>query len=294
MEYNAKKTIEYYDEIAGSYDEVAYSLDGKYYPANHYRLEISKSILKKLPRGRLLDAGCGTGLFLATALAQGFDCCGCDFSEGMLVRARQNVDAAGGNNVRLVQTTLEDLSAFADAEFDCVFSLGVFPYIPEELEGACYREIRRVMRKGGTFVSAHENELFDLFTFNKYTLRFFERNFYPLLKESGTDFDNTAYNEKLAGLIVNHDKPVNLDKKKSARDIVMTRPENPITYGNKLSLFGFSNRHYEYYNFHAMPPFLREGNGELIEASKRMEVGYSTRWQAMFMCSTFVSIATAV
>ncbi len=293
MTHDITRTAAYYDEIADAYDGRGYSQTGPDYPANLYRLELAKSIIATLPPGRVLDAGCGTGRFLAHLAREGHDCAGCDFSAGMLARARANLAEVSSRPVRLVQAALHDLSMFEDESFDYVFALGVFPYIPEELESGSYRELRRVIRPGGIFVSAHENELFDLFTFNKYTLRFFDSNIFPLLAKRRDGLDLEDLRAKLASLIVHPDLPVNTDPERSGRDIIFTRPENPLVYGSKLTDYGFAQQDLLYYHFHALPPLLRNGDRELEELSKQVELTEARAWQGMFLASTFLSVAQA-
>lgn len=278
MNYNKQNTIKYYDSHASTYDN-----DG-IYPANQFRLKLVSNILDQLPKGKILDAGCGTGKFLEVATQKGFDCFGCDFSEGMLNQAREIL-----SDVPLIHTSIDNLSMFEDEFFDHVFCLGVLPYLPEEQESNIYTELRRVIKPGGYFVSAHQNELFDMFTFNKYTLRFFEKNFLSLVNV-GT-YRAIA---QLSSLITNPDKPVNKNSENSARDIVFTKPENPILYPEKLKKYGFEHKEFLYYNFHCLPPLIRNGDKELIETSKKMEIQYARHWQGMFMASTFISVAQTV
>ncbi|MFA6294426.1 MAG: class I SAM-dependent methyltransferase [Victivallales bacterium] len=247
-----------------------------------------------IPSGRILDAGCGTGKLLAYLAMNGFDCAGCDFSANMLKKARQNLGSVSAREIPLIQTALDNLSMFADRSFDHVFCLGVFPYISEDKESRCYRELRRVIRPGGYFITAHTNEIFDAFTFNKYTIRFFERNLWPLLQDVDAGLNLEGAKTQLSSLIVNPDKPVNTEANRSARDLVFMKPENPLLYPEKIASFGFANREIRYYHFHALPPLLRDGNQELLNASKKMEIRFSSNWQGMFMASTFLSIAQAV
>jgi ubiquinone/menaquinone biosynthesis C-methylase UbiE len=285
MNYNQENTIKYYNTHAKTYDN-----DGEY-PANKYRLELVSNILDELPKGKILDAGCGTGEFLKISHEAGFKCIGCDFSQGMLDKAKETL---AGSYIPVIKTSLDDLSMFKDGVFDHVFCLGVLPYIPETQEDKVYRELRRVIKKGGYFVTAHQNELFDMFTFNKYTLRFFDRNIFPLIQEVNSKVDIEALRYELAGLLTDPDEPINKDENNSARDIIFIKPENPITYPAKLASYGFASKEFLCYNFHCLPPLLRNGNSELIEISKQMEIKYSRDWQGLFMASTFINVAVAV
>src|SRR2546423_1208839 len=71
---------------------------------------------------RLLDAGCGAGLFLRLAADRGADVQGLDASEGLLAHARARVPGAP-----LLRGELEDLP-YEDASFDVVTRFNSFPY----------------------------------------------------------------------------------------------------------------------------------------------------------------------
>lgn len=293
--YDLEKTAEYYDQIAGTYDEVdlknAKSSD---YPANHYRFELVKAIFERIPPGRILDAGCGTGKVLAWLITKGHDCAGTDISAGMLEGAKRNIGAVSPKMIPLIQTPLDNLSMFEDRSFDHVFCLGVLPYIPEEQEEGCYRELRRVIKPKGLFITAHQNEIFDTFTFNRHTLRFFEQNLYPLLAKASPHLGLESCTKRLSSLLSSLSDVNNPDPKRSGRNRIFTRPENPIVYPEKLARYGFQHQEMLYYHFHALPPLLRNSDPEMVELSKALEIVNARQWQGMFMASTFVNVAKAV
>ena len=290
MEFDLKHTVDFYDRSAPGYDR-GYAAAGPCYPANLYRLKLVEEVLAGVPPARALDAGCGTGKLLVALLERGWDCAGTDVSGGMLKEAERNLVPLG-KKPPLHQTPLDDLSMFADASFDHVFCLGVLPYIPEDKEPGCYRELRRVIKPGGLFVTAHENELFDVFTFNKYTLRFFERNFYPLLRELDPKSDPERLKSALGALMAHPDKPVNQDPTRTGRDFIFTKPENPLTYPEKLACYGFRGGENLYYHFHALPP-LCCGTPRSSSSPAGWRCALPNR-QGMFLASTFVSVARAV
>ena len=270
-------TKEYYDQIAKDYDNISYSGKGGITTGNEFRFRIVKDILYGLPKGKILDAGCGTGKMLVYLKENGYEASGCDFSEGMIAETRKKV----GHSARLETTSLDDLSAFRDGEFDIILALGVFPYITQRsTQEASYREIWRTLRAGGTLITTHENELFDLFTLNKYTLRFFKENF--------------GIAEKLAGsLLTNPEKPINKDKQKSGRDFIETIPENPLTYPQRLH--GFENKDILYYSYHILPPLLMDDGARQLSSQIEASEGFDRHsLQAMFKCSAFISIAMKV
>ncbi len=93
------------------------------------------------PSTRLLDAGCGAGMFLRLAADRGADVSGLDASEGLLAHARSRVPGAP-----LVQGELEDLP-YEDASFDVVTGFNSFQYAARP--AVALAEARRVAVHGG-------------------------------------------------------------------------------------------------------------------------------------------------
>lgn len=90
-------------------------------PAHHYRHDHA-FVLEHLTNAgtgacRILDVGCGTGVFLAKALAAGFDAYGIDPAGGMVAEAAAKVGAA-----RVRQTTMEEIDQFEHFDGICALS----------------------------------------------------------------------------------------------------------------------------------------------------------------------------
>ena len=104
-------------------------------------------VFHRVPRGRVLEVGAGTGKNLSLYPA-GSAVVTTDLSAGMLARA---VGKAGrqSDGLRFVVTDAEDL-AFKDGVFDAVVATCVFCSVPDPVRGL--REVRRVLRKGGEAV----------------------------------------------------------------------------------------------------------------------------------------------
>lgn len=115
-----------------------------HYDENQGRIyygHICSSVSRNLPKGaRLLDIGCGTGLFMQRYLKTGGEAFGIDISGGMIKKAkfRNNSEVAIGN---------AEILPFKDNTFDCVSSILAFSYLqsPEEM----LRESFRVLKPGG-------------------------------------------------------------------------------------------------------------------------------------------------
>jgi SAM-dependent methyltransferase len=109
---------------------------------------VAEALLAGRLHGALLDAGCGTGGFLAWAASTGaFNrLCGIDLSAEAVELARETVP-----NAELHAAPL-DRVPFDDGAFDLVVSLDVLQHVPEGLVDASLRELRRVLRPGGALL----------------------------------------------------------------------------------------------------------------------------------------------
>ncbi len=137
MSESLDKVRQHYDDVADIYDKRYNRNRGRFYYSH-----IAGQVLECIPpSGRILDLGCGTGLFLNAYERRGGSGIGLDLSRGMVLRARarcRESEVAMGN---------AEILPFRDGCFDAVTSLLVFSYVrrPEHmLVEAC-----RVLRPGG-------------------------------------------------------------------------------------------------------------------------------------------------
>ncbi len=107
--------------------------------------------LREPPRRRVLDIGCGTGQLALriTAALPATRVVGCDFSAGMLRRARRR-----SHRVRWVQGDASRLP-FGDGSFDAVTSTEAFHWFPDQ--DAALAEFFRVLAPGGHLLLALVN-----------------------------------------------------------------------------------------------------------------------------------------
>jgi ubiquinone/menaquinone biosynthesis C-methylase UbiE len=103
---------------------------------------------------RVLDVGCGPG-YLARLLAQAVgpagQVVGIDPSPEMIAYASRK--AGGATNCQFQVGTAESLELPSE-HFDVVMSSLVMHHLPEDLRGPALREMRRVLRPGGTLLVA--------------------------------------------------------------------------------------------------------------------------------------------
>ena len=110
------------------------------------------------PGESVLDAGCGTGVFLprlAAIVGPEGRVVGLDHSTGFLAEARKRLaDASLAERVELVEGDVHHLP-FPDASFDAVHCERVLMHV--ENPGLVIREMRRVLRPGGRVLIAEVN-----------------------------------------------------------------------------------------------------------------------------------------
>lgn len=101
------------------------------------------------PAAKVLDVGCGTGLFARRMVAERPDISvtGLDISDGMLEKARRN--CADCPQVRLVKGDSETLP-FPDDSFDLVTCVHSFHHYPHQQQVVA--EMHRVLRPGGQVI----------------------------------------------------------------------------------------------------------------------------------------------
>lgn len=117
--------------------------------------QLLQSILAGWPRRKhkLLEVGCGTGLFLEMLYQMGFDVTGIDSSPDMIMAARQRF----GNRADLHLGDGE-LMPFSDNEFDYAFLWSVLEFTEDPV--AMLKEAARVAEKGVLIGFLNKNSLY--------------------------------------------------------------------------------------------------------------------------------------
>ncbi len=93
------------------------------------------------PGSRVLDAGCGNGVYLRAAAERGAQAAGCDLSAGMLQPAA---------HLAVFQADVTSLPV-ADGAFDVVLAVHMLYHVPDRQ--AAIGELRRVLAPGGVCVA---------------------------------------------------------------------------------------------------------------------------------------------
>lgn len=135
--------LDAYEALAEAY---AAAVDTKPHNA-FYERPATLSLLPEVRGRRVLDAGCGPGVYAEWLLKRGARVVCLDASERMVRLARERV----GASAEIRRANLEEpLSFLDDASFDVVLGALSFGYVKDW--DALFREFRRVLRAGGHLV----------------------------------------------------------------------------------------------------------------------------------------------
>lgn len=104
----------------------------------------------RLPPGRALDLGCGTGTNVIYLKQHGFDAVGVDFSAQAIARARKKLQAAQIDAPLYVANLLDTARFPAQGPFDFVMDIGVM-HIFDETGRAQYAATLDRVTKPGSF-----------------------------------------------------------------------------------------------------------------------------------------------
>ena len=257
------------------------------YPQAEVRQERVLEILNDVAPGKMLDAGCGIGDFMLTCTNLGWDCYGFDFAKNMVELAKNFLGEHNINPDHVSVGDVSDLSAYDNGEFDLIASLGAFGYVPEDKEAKAFTEFRRVLKDDGMVIVTNVNALLDMFTFNRFTLNFFDEHF--VSKFFSGEEAATVMNQ-IGALVTNPDKPDRNGKWATVRDQKFVKQEVPLAYGEKVKKWGFDEIKQVFYHLHSAPPLVFEEHPEWEKASIQFERRYSEHWIANFLATGFISV----
>jgi SAM-dependent methyltransferase len=107
-------------------------------------------LAERLPAGRALDLGCGTGTNAIYLAERGWDVAGVDFVGKAIAAARRKAEAAGVT-IEFRQGDVTRLESL-EGPFDLAVDIGCFHGVPEDRRAAYVAGLRRLLRPGATFL----------------------------------------------------------------------------------------------------------------------------------------------
>ena len=266
------------------------------YPANQKRLEIVLARLAELRAKTLLDCGCGEGTPMRRIHEAGVQVWGFDFVPAMVAQARANLEGAGLRD-RVWQGDVAQASSFrpdgidVPASYDVCIAMGVFPHVENEV--GALKNMAAVTAPGGRVLVEFRNELFSLFTLNRYSYRFFTDALMQLDRRKAAHPELRAALDRLSEELA---RPFALDLPPTRTgtsdapgyDEIVSNFHNPFELDSLFEMADLRVVAKHFYHYHAVPPMFESSFPELFRTlSLEMERDPSD-WRGHFMASAFV------
>jgi 2-polyprenyl-3-methyl-5-hydroxy-6-metoxy-1,4-benzoquinol methylase len=288
-----------YSTWGDSYYEDYYGSSAPYPPVH---LPLITEIVDKASPKRLLDAGCGPASMLRHMVRPERQVYGFDLTPEMIGEAQKVMSTLNVPKHHIWQGSITDSKAFdcpgARAEnYDLILSFGVLPHLQEGDEIQVIRNLYDSLKPGGTAVVEARNELFSLFTLNRYSKEFFLNR---LIDAPNLIARSNSEASGLEEAILQLDKMFRTDlpairigkQGEPGYDEVVSRLHNPLVLGKQFVEAGFTQLRTLFYHYHCLPPMVSDKVPQLFRRESLTMEADPEDWRGHFMASAFVVVAT--
>ena len=280
-----------------------YSTWGKRYYSDYYQsneayppvhTEIIKELLKAENPSSLLDGGCGPASMLRDLSDLGIDLYGFDLTTEMISEAKNIFKKLKLPLNRLWQGSVLNANDFISSpngkkNFDAAICFGVLPHILKGQEGVVFDNFINVLNSGSIFAIEARNELFSLFSLNRYTKDFFmdkliSENLYTS-REFNYEFIsktlNNYFDSNLPPLRKGYENELGYDE-------VTSRLHNPFELSELAKSKGLVDLEILFYHYHALPPLFENKENKKLYREKSLDIESPRDWRGHFLASAFI------
>ena len=276
-----------YADWSGDYFEQYHGEKAAYPPVHR---DIVAGVLDRARPRRVLDAGCGPASLLRSLGAPDRELFGFDLTAEMVAEARRVMAPLGLAPQRLWEGSVLDPAAFREPGglFDAVLCTGVLPHIPETADNIVLENAFAALAPGGLAIMGARNELFGLFSLNRYTMDFFENRLIraaslrPRLGDDGPALEAAL---DAVRAMLRMDQP----PRREGYDAILSRGHNPFVLRQQMLQAGFAEVSVHFYHFHCLPPMFEQA---MPEAFRRESLAMEDPqdWRGHFMASAFLLV----
>ena len=275
-----------------------YYQSNKAYPPVH--TEIIKEILKAENPTSLLDGGCGPASMLRDLSDLGIDLYGFDLTAEMINEAKDIFKKLKLPSNRLWQGSVLNQNDFTSSPtgkrtFDAAICFGVLPHILKGQEEKVFDNFINVLNSGSIFAIEARNELFSLFSLNRYSKDFFmdkliNKNLY---KTTGFDYEfvsktlDNYFDTNLPLLRKGYEKEPGYDE-------ITSRLHNPFELSELAKSKGLVDVEILFYHYHALPPLFENKVNKELYKEKSLDIENPRDWRGHFLASAFILKARKV
>jgi 2-polyprenyl-3-methyl-5-hydroxy-6-metoxy-1,4-benzoquinol methylase len=243
---------------------------------------------------RLLDAGCGPASLLRTLADLDIDLHGFDVTPEMVTEARRVMTELGRPAEHVWEGSVLDPGAYGSAAaepYDAAICIGVLPHVQPDDDTVVLARLREAVRPGGLVIVEARNQLFGLFTLNRYSRDFFLSELIRPQTLAGAD--PTALRAALEEL----DQRFRTDlppvrggrEREPGYDEVLSRTHNPLVLREQMGAAGLGDVRLLFYHYHALPPMLERHMPEVFRAQS-LALEDPEDWRGHFMASAFILV----
>ena len=243
-------------------------------------------------KSKILEMACGLGFVSHTLTKKGFSVSAFDISKEAINSAK-NVAIEYNQDPNNFYVANENcLKKIKSNSMDVIIGIGYFRYIDFNKQKKIYKECKRILKKNGTLILDHQNELFEMFALNNESIQYWS-NFIQEYCNIEKIFKKGELQKKL-----NHHIKSPIRKRESHSISAKTRvfSENPLTYENKIQNHSFRLKEIKYPHTEIIPPFLHKeiNKKELEKIQSKNCLKLSKNWRSMFMCFQFLTFLSPI
>lgn len=284
-EAHVEQLTDYYKRVVDVYDS-SYTGVGRY-RSNFFRLRILVALLERTaPRpGLILDAGCGDARPLAEMLRLGFDVRGYDISDAMLAAGERILKEQGYDQRRIEKGDIYN-APVPDQTYDAIACMGVVENLPDHER--IFAEFRRALKPGGRLYISLENDLFSLYSINKYSIRYLAKLFdnigVPKEAREKAMADLTTWNNVEAVKALKKTfEDAEIDKSR-----VVIPSYNPLNVEGELRKLGFKLEELRFFHYHPLPPRFEVEFPEVFQTLAESLETVEYDWRGGILCNCMV------
>jgi len=280
--------------VASHYDGSASSYGEQYdesriwtnaeYPANYFRLQLVRELLKASGATSLYELGVGDATPLVTIAGDGIRVAGNDISPEMVRHARENMSSHGLDPLMIDLLDVQDSSSLADTRarvgsFDAVMALGVIPHVQDDAQFIASMD--SFLRPGGQLILQFRNSMFSMFTFNRLSKEFILDE---LLAPVPGAIKQVVSDDLDKRLEVSK-PPVRTRPTGDGYDEILARFHNPFELAELVRAQGYSDIRFHWYNYHPAYPMLADQIDPREYREAQIALEHEGTWRGMFLCS---------
>jgi SAM-dependent methyltransferase len=288
-----------------------YSTWGDRYYADYYQsdtayppvhTDIIRDLLRQSEPSSLLDAGCGPASMLRDLNLPNLQRFGFDLTPEMVAEARRVLALQQVPASHIWEGSVLDAHAFRCPEqsdhspFDAAICFGVLPHIPASADRTVLTHLANAVRPGGWIACEARNQLFALFTLNRYSRDLFRQELIQADKLSDR-LQDPAEKAALAQALGELDQRFRMDLPPMRKgytdepgyDEVLSRTHNPFELVAEARAAGLVDVQTLFYHYHCLPPMVE---GLLPNAFRRESLSLENPrdWRGHFMASAFIVV----